>query len=286
MAWIDGGREESQLRFTHAETRRPINWRELSGIVRAVQLYGPRLSGYTVLVETDNMAAKGSAAKRSSRAADMQELVRRLVRLCERHDIRLRLTHTTGLKLDRPDQISRGDLVEEPRQRLTREVFAALESAWAPFESFIGPERHLAARGGVETSAKRASAEAAWVRPGSLVRGRCSAEVAREGRRVRVAGAAFCGARAGTRRSRRFVAAAHPSHERRGSDRVGLASARAGQPPPASRLRSNRPVHVQSLHILCPHCPLPPAFLPSRPGTAVHAGLPGHRAHGAGVSPF
>ena len=111
LAWIDGGREESQLRFTHAETRRPINWRELSGIVRAVQLYGPRLSGYSVLVETDNMAAKGSAARRSSRAADMQELVRRLVRLCERHDIRLKLTHTPGLKLDRPDQISRGDPV-------------------------------------------------------------------------------------------------------------------------------------------------------------------------------
>ena len=111
LAWIDGGREESQLPFTHAETRRPINWRELSGIVRAVQLYGPRLSGYSVLVETDNMAAKGSAARRSSRAADMQELVRRLVRLCERHDIRLKLTHTPGLKLDRPDQISRGDPV-------------------------------------------------------------------------------------------------------------------------------------------------------------------------------
>ena len=165
MAWIDGGREESQLRFTHAETRRPINWRELSGIVRAVQLYGPRLSGYSVLVETDNMAAKGSAARRSSRAADMQELVRRLVRLCERHDIRLKLTHTPGLKLDRPDQISRGDPVEEPRQRVTREVFAALEAAWGPFRSFIGPERHLAARGGAEAITEPSSSEAAWVHP-------------------------------------------------------------------------------------------------------------------------
>ena len=123
------------------------------------------MAGYTILVETDNMAAKGSAAKRSSRAADMQELIRRLVRMCETHDIRLRLTHTPGLKLDRPDQISRGDPVEEPRQRWTREVFAALEAAWGPFDSFIGPERHLAERSAIDGALEREGVEAAWVHP-------------------------------------------------------------------------------------------------------------------------
>ena len=141
LAWLDGGREEGQLRFTGAENRRPINWRELSGIVRAAELFGARLFGRTVLMETDNMAAKCSAAKGASHAPDMQELVRRLTRACERFHIRLKLTHTPGLKLDRPDHTSRGGLVEEPRQRLCARVFASLERAWGPFDSFIGPER-------------------------------------------------------------------------------------------------------------------------------------------------
>ena len=78
LAWLDGGRKELQLPFTHAEQRRPINWRELLGIVRIVEEFGPRLSGRTVVIETDNMAANGASRKRASRAADMQELVRRL----------------------------------------------------------------------------------------------------------------------------------------------------------------------------------------------------------------
>ena len=131
--FIDGGLEESRLQFTSAEKRRPINWRELLGIVRVFEWYGERLSGMTVLVETDNMAAKGAASKRASKAKDMQELVRRLVCLCEQFDITLRLTHTPGLKLDRPDQTSRGDPVEEPRLRLRRPFFSAVERRWGHF---------------------------------------------------------------------------------------------------------------------------------------------------------
>jgi hypothetical protein len=41
-------------------------------------------------VETDNMAARGAASKFSSKAADMQELVRRLLRLSETHGFALR----------------------------------------------------------------------------------------------------------------------------------------------------------------------------------------------------
>jgi hypothetical protein len=69
LAWLDGAREEAVLEFTHAEKRRPINWRELLGIVRVVEIFGPRLEGRLLLLETDNMAAKGAAARRSSKAA-------------------------------------------------------------------------------------------------------------------------------------------------------------------------------------------------------------------------
>ena len=76
---------------------------------------GERLRGRIILVETDNMAARGAAGKLSSKAADMQELMRRLFRMSERHGFAVRVMHTPGKKLDRPDQTSRGDATEEPR---------------------------------------------------------------------------------------------------------------------------------------------------------------------------
>ena len=88
----------------------------------------------------------------------MQELVRRLVERCERHEIRLVLTHTPGAKLDRPDQTSRGDPVEEPRRRLPADVFRRVEERFGSFNSFIGPER---AHHGVGASA----GEHAWFHP-------------------------------------------------------------------------------------------------------------------------
>lgn len=48
LAWLDGAREETQLRFLRAEQRRPINWRELLGILRAIEHFGARLSGRKV----------------------------------------------------------------------------------------------------------------------------------------------------------------------------------------------------------------------------------------------
>ena len=141
VAWIDGGKEESRLRFGKAENRRPINWRELSGIVRIIELYGEQLAGRCVLVETDNMAAKGAASGMSSKASDMQELVRRLFELSEKHSIVLKFVHTPGIMLHRPDQTSRGDPIEEPRARLRRSAFGMLDKRFGPFTEFIGAER-------------------------------------------------------------------------------------------------------------------------------------------------
>jgi hypothetical protein len=145
VLWLDGGREEFVLRFNAAEKRRPINWRELLGIVRACEMGGARLRGRTILVETDNMAARGAAGKLSSKAADMQEQIRRLFRLSERHGFRVRVTHTPGEKLDRPDQTSRGDAAEEPRARMAPEWWGEVEARWGPFDQFLGAERELSA---------------------------------------------------------------------------------------------------------------------------------------------
>ena len=40
LAWIDGGREESVMLFTAAERRRPINFRELLGNIRVIEVWG------------------------------------------------------------------------------------------------------------------------------------------------------------------------------------------------------------------------------------------------------
>ena len=165
VLWLDGAREEAALSFLHAERRRPINWRELLGIIRVCEVGGARLRGKTVLVETDNMAARGAAGKLSSKADDMQELVRRLMRLSEIHGFTLRVTHTPGEKLDRPDQTSRGDAIEESRFRLRGSEFARLSERYGPFTSFIGAERELARREGGEAPSD--GRRRMWVHPTS-----------------------------------------------------------------------------------------------------------------------
>ena len=161
LAWLDGGREEVQLRFTKAEQRRPINWRELLGVLRVVETWGERLAGRVVLVEADNTAAVGAAAKLASSAEDMQELVRRLLEACEEHGIELRVCHTPGALLHRPDQTSRGDPVEEPRLRLRAAAYGELSARFGPFTEWIGAERR-------HSQSRAAAAEGVdrlWVHP-------------------------------------------------------------------------------------------------------------------------
>ena len=161
LAWVDGGREEMVLQFTAAERRRPINYRELLGVVRLVKRWGPRLRGCTLLIDIDNSAAVGAARSLFSRSEVMQELVRRLLELASRHVLRLRPVHTPGATLVRPDQISRGVEAEEPRQRLRVSTFRGLEARYGPFSDFLGAERSLAASQGAE----RVGPPRLWVHP-------------------------------------------------------------------------------------------------------------------------
>ena len=61
--------------------------------------------------------------------------------------------------------------MEEPRQRLCARVFASLERAWGPFDSYIGPERQLASdqlASGLQFSASGVvvgGTECSWVHP-------------------------------------------------------------------------------------------------------------------------
>ena len=145
---LDGQRSECSLEFTAAERRRPINWRELLGILRVVEVFCEQARGRVLLVETDNMTARGAAEKLASRSADMQELLRRLLERCEMYEIVLRVVHTPGAILLRPDQTSRGLPVEEPRVRLTRDEFGVLQARWGPFDQLMGAERQHASESG------------------------------------------------------------------------------------------------------------------------------------------
>ena len=158
VLWSNGAREEYRLIFTAAEKRRSINWRELLGIYRVAKLGGERLRGKLVLVEGDNMAAVGAARKFASKSEDMQELVRRMLRLSRRHGFTLRVTHTPGEKLDRPDQTSRGDPIEEPRSRLQRNLFERVAARVGGFTSYVGAERE-------HRLACPAEASSAWAHP-------------------------------------------------------------------------------------------------------------------------
>ena len=160
VAWIDGGRDECVLRFGSAEKRRSINWRELLGVLRIVDLYGAQLRDRVVLLETDNTSAKGAAEQLKSKAEDMQELVRRLLEKSTFHGINLRFTHTPGAKLDRPDQTSRGDPVDEPRVRMCRKAFESVNRRFGPFTEYMGAERQHRMSGGYGDEAPRI-----WMHP-------------------------------------------------------------------------------------------------------------------------
>ena len=144
LVWLDGSREEVILRFLRAEKRRPINFRELRGGLRILEIWGHRLRGRTVLIELDNTSAISATRKERSKAEDMQELVRRIVELAEKYDIRLRPSHTPGVALIRPDATSRGAAVEESRFRFREEVFKGLEGRFGPFHELLGAEREFA----------------------------------------------------------------------------------------------------------------------------------------------
>ena len=144
VIYLGGQREETRLLFTRAEKRRPINWRELLGILRILEVWGGRLRGSRLLVETDNMVAWTTGSSGHSKAAEMQELLRRLCERCARLEIEMTLTHQPGAKLDRPDQVSRGTAVEEPRVRLNAELYRALARGYGPFTEFLGAEREHA----------------------------------------------------------------------------------------------------------------------------------------------
>jgi len=77
---------------------------------------------------------------------------------CLAQGMRLKLVHTPGKLLNRPDSVSRGVMPAEPRQRVIRSVFRELSAKFGLFESFLGAEREFAAGG-------EGRGESMWLHP-------------------------------------------------------------------------------------------------------------------------
>ena len=148
VAWLAGSREETQHLFNSFEKAQPINFRELVGATRIIQMWGPRLQGRRLLLETDNMATMWCVRRRKARTALMAEQLRRLYAVAARWDIEVTIVHTPGVHLIRPDAISRGTAPAPPRQRLRKRVFDEVARAWGPFSDGMGAElEHASALG-------------------------------------------------------------------------------------------------------------------------------------------
>jgi len=171
LIWIDGAREEIVLVFTHAERRRPINFRELLGTLRALEAWGPRLTGRLVLVETDNTFGHETVKKLHCKSEDSQELVRRIHHLSLKHGFVIKSVHTPGIMLKRPDGTSRGATPAEPRLRARLTEFKGLESRFGPFDEYLGSEReHAAVAGGARQLFPRLWAHPDYDTVGSTLR--------------------------------------------------------------------------------------------------------------------
>ena len=83
--------------------------------------------------------------------------------MSERYSFTVRVTHTPGEKLDRPDQTSRGVATEEPRARVSAGLWREVEARWGPFDQFLGAERELGAT--VEPTGRMDAVERLWVHP-------------------------------------------------------------------------------------------------------------------------
>lgn len=118
---MDGEEERMQCEWTPAEKSKPINWRELNGVLRMLKKWGARLKGAKLWMAVDNMTTFELLKRFRVSAPEMAELLRRIHKLCSEFEIYLVVVHVPGVDLTVPDEMSRESAVVEPKQRLSIE---------------------------------------------------------------------------------------------------------------------------------------------------------------------
>jgi hypothetical protein len=106
-----------------------INWRELRTAVHAIDSNAVSWTRKTVMVRSDNLATCALVNKQRSRQhAHLHQLARRLLYLCNTHQIKLFTKYIPGRENHVADHFSRQTLHPQNEVPLSREHFRALES--------------------------------------------------------------------------------------------------------------------------------------------------------------
>ena len=138
---LDGEEERMQCEWTPTERRKPINWRELNGVLRMLRKWGPRLRGAKLWMAVDNMTTFELLRRFRVSAPEMAELLRRIHLLCVRYEICLVVKHVPGVDLEVPDDMSREAALVEPKQRMTKEAYEWAVRLTGEHTQFLGKER-------------------------------------------------------------------------------------------------------------------------------------------------
>lgn len=104
------------------------------------------MQGSTLWLAVDNMTSCELLKHFRVTAPDMAELLRRIHRLCQSYDIKLKVVHVPGVDLELPDETSRELMFIAPAQRLTSDNFDIVRKKGGHPTRFLGREREHGSR--------------------------------------------------------------------------------------------------------------------------------------------
>ncbi|KXZ42413.1 hypothetical protein GPECTOR_150g41 [Gonium pectorale] len=121
------GQSEVQGAWQSDEQQLHIAWKELSAVLRALETWGPGLTGRRVLVRCDNTQAVAAVNRGSTRIPEGRPIARQMLWLAIRHGFELRAEHIAGRENGRTDRLSRQlDRARDQNLRLKPQVFRRL----------------------------------------------------------------------------------------------------------------------------------------------------------------
>jgi hypothetical protein len=127
------GSEFRRGRWSPAQMRMSINWKELMTIQIACQWNGPYWVGKRVLLETDNTTAAGYANRGYGRRQQLSDIGRRIKQLEARFGFELLVVHLPGALNVIADGLSRFRIATSTQEwQLDPAVFASLDAEFGP----------------------------------------------------------------------------------------------------------------------------------------------------------
>lgn len=138
----------SQFVIPEAQMHRSSNWRELSAILHALQLYAPLLSAKVLLIMSDNTTALACIRNQGSREPVLNAVAAQIWEIAVRHNVRLLVQYIPGANNSEADRLSRWVVHDPTGWQLHPAVFARLVEMWGPLsiDLFASETNHLLPR--------------------------------------------------------------------------------------------------------------------------------------------